>query len=51
MSKKAFEKIAEGLNEALAITRGESKPVTETFTPPAAMADAVWRCRQGSGSG
>jgi putative transcriptional regulator len=25
MSKKAFEKIAEGLNEALAITRGESE--------------------------
>jgi putative transcriptional regulator len=26
MSKKAFDKIAEGLNEALAITRGEAKP-------------------------
>lgn len=27
MSKKAFDKIAEGLNEALAIARGEAKPV------------------------
>ncbi len=26
MSKKAFEKIAEGLNEALAIARGEARP-------------------------
>ena len=26
MSKKAFDKIAEGLTEALAIARGESKP-------------------------
>lgn len=26
MGKKAFDKIAEGLNEALAIARGESKP-------------------------
>jgi len=26
MSKKAFDKIAEGLNEALAIARGEMKP-------------------------
>jgi putative transcriptional regulator len=26
MSKKAFDKIAEGLNEALAIARGEAKP-------------------------
>jgi len=26
MSKKAFDKIAEGLNEALAIARGEVKP-------------------------
>ena len=26
MSKKAFDKIAEGLNEALAITRAEAKP-------------------------
>ena len=26
MGKKAFDKIAEGLNEALSIARGESKP-------------------------
>jgi putative transcriptional regulator len=26
MSRKAFEKIAEGLNEALAIARGKAKP-------------------------
>jgi putative transcriptional regulator len=26
MGKKAFDKIAEGLNEALAIARGEAKP-------------------------
>jgi putative transcriptional regulator len=26
MSKKAYDKIAEGLNEALAIVRGETKP-------------------------
>jgi putative transcriptional regulator len=26
MSKKAFDRIAEGLNEALAIARGEAKP-------------------------
>jgi putative transcriptional regulator len=26
MSKKAFDKIAEGLNEALAIARGDEKP-------------------------
>ncbi len=26
MSKKAFDKIAEGLNEALAVARGQAKP-------------------------
>ena len=26
MSKKAFDKIAEGLNQALSIARGEAKP-------------------------
>ena len=26
MSKKAFEKIAEGLHEAISIARGQSKP-------------------------
>lgn len=31
--KTAFEKIAEGLNEALAIARGDSKPA-KLFIPP-----------------
>ena len=33
MSKKAFEKIAEGLSEALAIARGEAKPA-KLHMPP-----------------
>ncbi len=33
MSKKAFEKIAKGLNEALAFSRGELKP-TKLYVPP-----------------
>jgi putative transcriptional regulator len=34
MSKKAFDKIAEGLTEALAISRGEAKPA-KLHIPPA----------------
>jgi putative transcriptional regulator len=33
MSKKAFGKIAEGLNEALAIARGEKAPL-QLYVPP-----------------
>jgi putative transcriptional regulator len=33
MSKKAFDKIAEGLNEALSIARGETKPY-KLHVPP-----------------
>lgn len=33
MSKKAFDKIAEGLNEALSIARGASKPA-KLHIPP-----------------
>jgi putative transcriptional regulator len=33
MSKKAFDKIAAGLNEALEIARGRSKP-TKLYVPP-----------------
>ena len=33
MSKKAFDKIAEGLNEALDIARGDAKPA-RLFIPP-----------------
>ena len=33
MSKRAFDKIAEGLNEALAIARGEAKPA-KLYIPP-----------------
>ena len=33
MSKKAFDKIAEGAREALAIARGEAKPA-RLFVPP-----------------
>jgi putative transcriptional regulator len=33
MSKKAFDKIAEGLNEALAVARGELKPA-KLHVPP-----------------
>ena len=33
MSTKAFDKIAEGLNEALAIARGEAKPA-KLHVPP-----------------
>ena len=33
MSRKAFEKIAEGLNEALSIARGEKKPA-KLHIPP-----------------
>lgn len=31
MSKKAFDKIAQGLSEAIAITKGEMKPANFTF--------------------
>ena len=33
LSKKAFDKIAEGLAEAIAVARGEAKPV-RLFIPP-----------------
>lgn len=33
MSKKTFDKIAEGLSEALAIARGEAKPA-KLYIPP-----------------
>lgn len=33
MSKKAFDKIAEGLTEALAIARGEKKPAKLDTSP------------------
>jgi putative transcriptional regulator len=33
MSKKAFDKIAEGLSEAIAVARGEAKPA-RLFIPP-----------------
>lgn len=33
MSKKAFEKIMEGLNEALAVAKGEAKPA-KLHVPP-----------------
>ena len=33
MSKRAFDKIAEGLREAIAIARGERKPA-KLFVPP-----------------
>jgi putative transcriptional regulator len=33
MSKKAFDKIAEGLNEALSIARGEAKPARVHLPP------------------
>ncbi len=33
MSKKAFDKIAEGLDEAIAVARGEAKPA-RLFIPP-----------------
>ncbi len=33
MSKRAFDKIAEGLNEAIAVARGEDKPA-RLFIPP-----------------
>jgi putative transcriptional regulator len=33
MSKRAFDKIAEGLKEAIAIGRGEAKPA-KLFVPP-----------------
>lgn len=33
MSKRAFDKIAEGLKEAIAVARGEKKPA-KIFVPP-----------------
>jgi putative transcriptional regulator len=33
MSKRAFDKIAEGLKEAIAVARGETKPA-KLFVPP-----------------
>jgi putative transcriptional regulator len=33
MSKRAFDKIAEGLREAIAVARGEEKPA-KLFVPP-----------------
>jgi putative transcriptional regulator len=33
MSKRAFDKIAEGLKEAIAVARGEKKPA-KLFVPP-----------------
>ena len=37
MSKQTFDKIAEGLKEAIAIVRGEAKPA-KLFVPP-----SLWR--------
>ncbi len=42
MSKKAFDKIAEGLNEALAIARGEAEPAA-THVPPDLDVKAIRR--------
>jgi putative transcriptional regulator len=45
MSKKAFDKIAEGLKEAIAVTRGEKKPA-RLFVPAEIDVKAVRkRCR------
>jgi putative transcriptional regulator len=40
MSKKAFEQIMEGLDEALAIARGEAKPA-RLFVPPEIDVDVI----------
>lgn len=45
MTKKAFDKIAEGLNEVLAITRGEKKPA-KLYIPPEIDVRAI-RARTG----
>ena len=42
MSKKAFDKIAEGLNETLAIARNEAKPA-RLFVPPEVDVRAIRR--------
>jgi putative transcriptional regulator len=45
MTKKAFDKIAEGLNEAIAVTRGEKKPA-RLFVPAEIDVKAIRkRCR------
>jgi putative transcriptional regulator len=45
MNKKAFDKIAEGLKEAIAVTRGEKKPA-RLFVPAEIDVKAVRkRCR------
>lgn len=40
MSKKAFDKIAEGLREALSIARGETKP-SKLHIPPEIKVQAI----------
>jgi hypothetical protein len=40
MSKKAFDKIAEGLTEALSIARGETKPAELHIPPESEDADS-----------
>jgi putative transcriptional regulator len=40
MSRRAFDKIAEGLNEAIAIARGEKKPA-KIYVPPEIDVKAV----------
>ena len=42
MSTKAFDKIAEGLNEALAIARGEAKPAKLHVPPEIDVRLAPW---------
>jgi putative transcriptional regulator len=45
MNKKAFDKIAEGLKEAIAVTRGEKKPA-RLFVPAEIDVKAIRkRCR------
>lgn len=40
MSRKAFDKIAEGLNEALAVSKGEARPF-KLYVPPEICVKAI----------
>jgi putative transcriptional regulator len=49
MSKKAFNKIKEGLDEAISVARGEAKPA-RFHVPQETDAPAIRRCLKLTGS-
>jgi hypothetical protein len=47
MSKRAFDKIAEGLEEALAIARGEAVPARSHMPPEIAVPRVAYASEEG----